>query len=1857
MSVVKRYNPLKDLDELDVLIDDLNQSTHIVISDMPESLPQGKSSFLIETGPYMKEGIDLLIDFVDSEGNSIYTEPVADYLEGTSRRISVEVYSDTAPGPANIIIVGELDEVPTGPGLFSDTEPVPAEFQGAYNVRLTREVIINPVAINTQPIRFYTQPKISVTERRLGTMVRTDSTASISSSTFTVEGIPQDGFSFNPFSTEEPKQGALAETSTKIVQSKNKTGKFNRMKKSFKNKKGKRRFSIFKRAGHIAKRSSPEEFPYSYRIPGTDHNFTTKQIDGDIILKSIDTTKYNEEQFQELKLTFPPTLSSVNTSSIEDIGNSKTAFVTKPYTQTNADGEEIVLPFFGTAQTVFMPEITASYSLTNIMSYAEVKLSQMRTFSGDVFKAKVYVRPEGSFDDFKVLSEVPVESSELLIDTNSVGRGERSGYFENQSDINTYWQKFGSTNGLSVSSTEVMNFDNDTVLDAVNLSGSLSTFENQLRFELKDAYKFNLTAGLDYTLSFVAYGKKGTSNRALLVPYISGSSMYQQPVPLVDEHTENPITETAAYGKRLGELEIKDVDDSEVDFKLVTHEFTADVTGDGILQFRVIDGNWFISDISITPSVDTGFSPSFFEFDKEMPAEYQHKRPETFEFMVEFYDPNNNIADSIAFNSGSLFTGANMVITGDDNNMSGDLFIGGDTTASGMHFGGVSSTLPETGASGAKGSGFMRSVGYLGFKSASNASLGGTYGFMIYSGSVLPDSGDNYAGVGLELIGQSGSLKFRTNPSVFDVQADSFFVGKTTTQFISGSGGAIEISSSGMHITPEGDVTASAILLGDKSGGQYLQFDAGQLTVQGNLSVDNIQTPATIGGSPSTLANASASINSTGFAKFVSASIAGFTVNDVAIHSSNKSLVMSASGQITGSNVKFTGGKIAAFELSDDAFTAGNTFFISSSVTDTSGYFISSSKFNVRAGGDVTGSNVNFVGGTIGGWALGDSTITGGNLVLNKAGTVKSSDYQSDIAGFIISAEENGYAEFENIRVRGTMATTTFEKESVNAVGGQLFVANSTTLSGSLTASKTDTTMSVANASGFESGEILIAKKVTDTGFTTEYMQVDSASLDGDSGAGDVYGRIYVTRSIASSFGAGTDSGSVGDTGGASTSYHPGQVFASTGKIGTGYIRLNANPNNQATPYIDIVERTGSKPYDVELKTRVGDLSGVAGTRNVPADFTGFGLMSEVAFLSGSQIKLEAPTFLLGDLNQNFVSGSNNNIEISSSAFHLDTKNKVMEISGSITASRALIGTSTGNRVQFDGTNLVMSASTFYLGGANQFVSGAAGNIEISSSKFHIAPDGDITVRKIDAVEGSVGGFNIADRKLQSSTANFIVSGSSGQIVMGAGLGLDANRIIKLDARSETDGGRDGNAAVRVSVGNVVSHEAPFQINTAGAISASSAKISGSSIQITTPNFGVALNGDVNATDLELSGDITFTSGSTRIAQMGEITLQGAKMGGLELGNTNAVSASGGIVLRGQTTYNQMIIEGASNRFGADGTDMQIAMGLDYISDDQGIIRYGHMPQGRQRGLELINYHDSSGAPDAHTIGNSYEFIRLNPALSGSVTICEGLDGGAAENSDGSAAPFIGLHTGRGGGAVTLHNSLDYNTVIESNVWVGSVSGPLRQVQVNGDLSTMQDLSVTKTGSMAYLQVGNDIIHSGDTDTLIRFNTNHISVTASDGFHYAGAPVGPRSSNFVFARDASLESAAGTAETATYLVGPDSVTFDSNKGIIMTRAGSVTGIGWIFDIVSQTTAGASGADTSVKPKVYINGSSVAVSTTTTTDDTNNHSGATTWDYGTYTFSAGDRLNGVVTMQNGGGSTNSSATIKDICFNVEVTFDP
>ena len=95
-------------------------------------------------------------------------------------------------------------------------------------------------------------------------------------------------------------------------------------------------------------------------------------------------------------------------------------------------------------------------------------------------------------------------------------------------------------------------------------------------------------------------------------------------------------------------------------------------------------------------------------------------------------------------------------------------------------------------------------------------------------------------------------------------------------------------------------------------------------------------------------------------------------------------------------------------------------------------------------------------------------------------------------SGIRLSTLGNGTLEAENAKIRGTLSTTVFEKETVNAVGGQLLVGNSTVITGSggfsgVTASVA--TMSVENVSGFTGSY---------NGFNTAGAVSDIDSVDGE---------------------------------------------------------------------------------------------------------------------------------------------------------------------------------------------------------------------------------------------------------------------------------------------------------------------------------------------------------------------------------------------------------------------------------------------------------------------------------------------------------------------------------------------------------------------------------------------------------------------------------------------------------------------------------------------------------------------------------------------------------------------------------------
>lgn len=223
-----------------------------------------------------------------------------------------------------------------------------------------------------------------------------------------------------------------------------------------------------------------------------------------------------------------------------------------------------------------------------------------------------------------------------------------------------------------------------------------------------------------------------------------------------------------------------------------------------------------------------------------------------------------------------VFEGDNAYIGGSQNLITGSLFVA-NALDSGIEIAGVHS-------------GFIRSVGFLGQSRA--AARTGPGGFIIYSGSSnLIVGDDTLEGVGIQFIGDNDDrhLIFSTaNGGILDVKTDKFFIGNRDLQFISGSNGNIEISSSIFHLDPENNL----LVIG---------ADA---VINAAVSVDELFTPATINGLPSNVTNASSSIKSDGFARFVSASIGGFDVSDTQINSANNQLVLKSNGQITGSSIR-----------------------------------------------------------------------------------------------------------------------------------------------------------------------------------------------------------------------------------------------------------------------------------------------------------------------------------------------------------------------------------------------------------------------------------------------------------------------------------------------------------------------------------------------------------------------------------------------------------------------------------------------------------------------------------------------------------------------------------------------------------------------------------------------------------------------------------------------------------------------------------------------------------------------------------------------------------------------------------------
>ena len=1708
MGFIPRRLIRENLRDVDVFLEDRDNRI-FKVQDIPDTFVQGRSAFKIFGSQFLQPNVSLKIEIIDKGGNTVFTQPVK-YGQISSpilkfRYISVEVYPPpyNFPGEAELIILGELDSsfekfqrlygsIPDI-GQFdleSEYGRFLEDFQGTYNVRYRKTINIDTEkVINDQPILFYKKPRISAVElvkaqRQLDApdnrfisgsqiygLVNADVAGTTYPSSSEVINTQQDTFDVSqaPYG-DLAVQAELYQIKTGIQE----------------------KIPFLEKFGIKEERKSPE--PPQMTIFSNESKFVSKMIGGNINITGIkipsasafefaDVTQYEgtSHDTPENRANIYNSFSFPNfEGTVENVISDTQLTLTQPYSIEYRDANlptgtppQKIHSDIGDNETAIYANFTASYvdwsvpstSSYRFDSFVDFTIDDMRTFSGDVFRMKVFGASETSLGDFPVLLDTVVTSPELLVDKVSPSGVLRSGYFQNQTHIDTYWNAFGGDNNTNT----LVPYYTMSLADGLYLSGSYETFNQVGRVDLDSTYSFTVKKDVTYTLSFNAKGRRTTKNTIDGDPYQSAKIFFHLSGSELKDFSESDIQYKTSFGQvitnEFGQpIGLQVLDEEQIehpyykDFGKVSHTFTPKLkldrieNTDTILQIRIHSGEWVISDLSLRPAVSTGFSPDEFKFRVPIPS--NTLRPDNWKFLIQYLDINGNTSETVTFLSNFGISGSALILEGSDNLLTGSMFMG-SAQGSGIEMAGANSA-------------FVRSVGYLGYASASgvgnNAGDGTHSGFLIFSGSVLPDSGDDYKGVGLELVGHSESyFRFRTEPSELDIRADAFFVGTDDTQFISGSGGNIEISSSNFHLSSSGDVTMTGTITAEAGNIGDFQILDGQISGSNiTMNATRSQIFKTDQGPGSDSSATFEQLRDEYYIDFTpSESIdtvngyrTGFYIKMGPNFAVDKDGLLFASGAQFVGTISASAGKIGGFTIASSSLFSNNLFISGSPLVggthDSRNMFISTSNFNVKENGDITGSQVLFDGGTIGGFTLNSGSIFTDNVRIDSVGQVVSigsgddsfgspnrifldaagtgsAVYQSDwssgtdgwIGGLVSAGNQDGITDGSTtknntLRLIPDVGTGLHEYKEFPTIAGETYTISITYLIGDGAGGSNShidgfrlaiNDTSDRGAGTFDPG-VTGTWTTTQIEFTTTVTRddnqlriylTDGSSFTFSGGSGALDDRVYIsnvtitaTRQSRFSVGeelqfadhvltvSGSDvqlitpkfflggggqfvSGSEGNIEISSSNFHlertgdvtmQGTITATAGAIGGFGISSNSiSSSNDNLILKDSGQITGSSVLfsggtiggftlgsstltggSVTLNSggsiKVGSLGNATTTGNTNSGFfadtdgnilikgnTASNNFLKVTGDGGIEIKAE--TFDLDATKLILDSGTNNGkIALGVNPPTSVTTNKGFYADGN---GNVLIGDADGNRISFDNTDLIMSASKFFLGSNSQFISGSEGNIEISSSKFHLDIEGNISMSgNIVADGGTIGGFSIASTTLTAT--NFILDTSNKRITLGDD---STTNILILDAD-------DG-----IQLGHATFANAPFSVTKAGVLKATSGTVGGftlSSTQITSNNLILDSAGNLETSNFasNVSG-WRISSLDNGSAEFENVRIRGtlsttvfeketvnAVGGQLYVGNSSALTGSE-VISASATTMSLVNVSGFTGSYGGDG--------------------------------------------------------------------------------------------------------------------------------------------------------------------------------------------------------------------------------------------------------------------------------------------------------------------------------------------------
>ena len=399
-----------------------------------------------------------------------------------------------------------------------------------------------------------------------------------------------------------------------------------------------------------------------YKLITPSASFNYEMTDQDIVLTNVNLP--NESNTFEF------------TSKIKEVINDTELVTSLPFSFPNTPTQKIVKNIQSADYTIQHSPIPVSVEIADKKSsVAKVVLKNLRTFTGNVARVKLYKTSFNKNSDDELIADVVINARESFIDNETINRQkEKLGFFIDESIINTYWSTGSNSISATRDSSKILNgmklegsFTNDPseyyiVKDDTDI-GSTSSFRHEYEAindtqishragSSWDSNFFTLFKDVEYSFNSTVYNDRVNSTAdANLTFYLTSSGLDYKTSE--DFNGSNLPIFTSNFKSGVSKTRIKE-----------STTFTLKDDFQGTLVLHPDTDGFIVSDISIKPRQAFSFNPDIFILRIPFPVSAPNEKAA---IRADLFDINNNsITANLNVTKEFDEDGESIKISGDD---------------------------------------------------------------------------------------------------------------------------------------------------------------------------------------------------------------------------------------------------------------------------------------------------------------------------------------------------------------------------------------------------------------------------------------------------------------------------------------------------------------------------------------------------------------------------------------------------------------------------------------------------------------------------------------------------------------------------------------------------------------------------------------------------------------------------------------------------------------------------------------------------------------------------------------------------------------------------------------------------------------------------------------------------------------------------------------------------------------------------------------------------------------------------------------------------------------------------------------